>query len=378
MTAHKPQAPALEMAATIERQALLAAVETAGRIVGRGNTIPILAHLRIELAGGHCAVTGSNMDQQITARCQAQVFRPLQACADAALLQAAVKAADGEISLALEDGRLVLRSADSTARLATLPVDEFPASTHADGEAVGLVTFEGDSLQAALVRLRPFISREGTRYYLNGVWLELGPKALLTATDGHKLRHVVIEAASSSSPRTITGILPRPAVEAAIALGEPVTLELRGRSAILTAGDVEITTRLIDGQYPDWRQVVPEAQPGDAGGPLARQELIAAVERVAWAAAGDKARPVKLAWGEARLELSVHGEGGGAEAETVLDLAGIGRPGEVGFNARFLVQALQSGEAERVRLQGAGAAAPWQILDEAKPDDRTVLMPLRV
>lgn len=379
MTVRKPEGC---IAFEVERKAMLDAAELAGDGAERKTTVPALACVRLQARGGHVALTGTDMDLQVTVDVPATVEVEGEALVDAQQLVAAVRAGQGDmLRLAATDTELRIEGGTTRARL-PLCLDEFPEFP-VDGQGVGRAFLcRGDALQRALVRVKDAVSREETRYYLNGAFLEIGKAVTLTATDGHLLHHVVVAAevdAGRGGGGRSDGIIPRRTMAAIGKLPDSVTLQLLPTTVVVTAGKVTLTSRLIDGSFPDWRRVVP-ATGQKHRVDLARAELAAAVGRVAWASDG-KVRIVKVGLQGSALRLSAAGEAGGASASTEISATCEGGEAEIGFNARLLAAALEAIGGDRVILEGANPASPWLLTLPAGDDgaeDRFVVMPMRV
>lgn len=369
----KVKAAGLE--ARLDRKALLAALEPAAAAVGRAESLPVLACVRVRAEGGRLVLTGTDLDLQVEAECSATVEAEGAVCCDAALLGAAVRAAGPDVTLALDGERLGVTGAECRSRLAVLPAEDFPAFGDPDGAAARAV-WPGDLLQRALGRCRPAVSAEETRYYLNGVHLILPGQggAVLEATDGHRL--VRVRARLEDFAGQQSGIVPVRAVEAARKLPESVALTLWRGQARLGAGPVTLTTRLIDGSFPDTDRVIPAAQ-GRHRARLGRDELAAAVKRVAWAAGDGRARAVTVALRRGTVQLSARDSDAAAEAEAQLPAEVEGEI-EIGLNARYLTDALGAVTGDRVTLSGENVAAPWRLDPDDDDGARIVVMPCRI
>lgn len=359
------------LALTAERKPLLDALELAAGATARAATVPALAAVRISAEGGRLVAAGTDSDLWIEAECPARVEGDGVAMAIGADLVRAVKAAGDEPRIELQGERIRVSGSDTTIRLAAMdPADFMEVQDAGDGEVA--VRFPGGTLQAALARVLPAVSSEDTRYYLNGIYLQLaGREARLTATDGHRLHHVRLPC--EGSPEAAGGILPKRTIAAIARLDATVNLTLTRSWVRLAAGAVVLTSRLIDGQFPDYERVIP-----DGKGPLrfkvGPSALLAAVRRVGWAAEG-KLPPIRLQLEGGALVLDAKRPD--AEAETRLDVGGDGSC-TWGLNARYLEAALGAVTGDEAELVGINPASPWLILDLARPDDRLVVMPMRV
>lgn len=359
------------LALSAERKPLLEALELAAGAAARRTTLPVLAAVRIVAEGGRLVATGTDGDLWVEAECPALVEGDGVVMALAADLVRAVKAAGDEPRLELKGERLQVSGRDTTIRLAVMDPADFMAVQADETDAV-TVRFTGGTLQAALARVLPAVSSEETRYWLNGIHLQLaGREARLTATDGHRLHHVRLPCEGSAE--AAAGILPKRTIAAIARLDSSVDLTLSRAWVRLAAGTVVLTSRLIDGTFPDYERVIPDGK-GKLRCKVGPSALLAAVRRVGWAAEG-KLPPIRLQLDGNGLVLDARRPD--AEAETRLEVEGAGNC-TWGLNARYLEAALGAVVGQEIELVGIDPSSPWLILDEARPDDRIVVMPMRV
>lgn len=319
------------------------------------NTIPILGTVRLIADGTTLTVTGTNLDVEIAGSVPAT--GTLSACVDAKLLSGIVSKAGSEISMETDTGQLVVKSGRSRFKLPTLPVEDFPSFNHGDFP----VTFEAD-LAALFAPVAFAMSAEETRYYLNGIYLE--PTAA-TATDGHRLAHAKADLPAFQPiivPRKTVGILPKGSATVSVS-----TTKIR-----VSSGDTTLTSKLIDGNFPDYQRVIPTQN--DKIVLVDRAALASAVARVA-TVSGERGRAVKLEVVPGAINLSVRGD---AEATDSVEADYSGEPIEIGFNAAYLSELLANltGETVRIALNDAGSPTLFTSADDDRV--RAVLMPMRV
>jgi DNA polymerase III subunit beta len=380
---------------TVAAGALRAACASVIGVVEGRNTIPILANLLIDADGSHLRVTGTDLDLWCTRQipvdsgdvssglsaggrpsaprspANAALVTTVHARSFAALVGKI--ASDAAVLLSLADGQLTVASGRLQAKLPTLPVDDFPV-VPAPTDWSAQWEMAGAELAAMLEFVKPAISTEEARYYLNGVFLERSEAELLAvATDGHRLAIARRPAPDGTETLPLNLIVPRKLIGL---LGDMLKEARVGVSVsdcriCIEAGEVTLTGKLIDGQFPVWRRVVPVQ-----GAPMEvdRKALSEALGRVATIAT-DKTQAVKLAFDNDRLTLSVvSAENGSATEEVECDWSG--PPLEIGFNARYLAEVLKGGASELVTAEFGDPAAPslWGQRD----GDAAVLMPMRV
>ena len=386
MAARKLKAvePAAEAAVvTVVKEDLAEALALPASLASARSTVPVLSCVSLACAGGELAITGTDLDSWAETACPVRDSAwPAgeAAVVSAALLGAVVAAApkEGEIRLERRGEALLVRHRLERARLPLWAAAEFPAGTELAGDPV-TVTLDGQLLAAALKRVAPAVSWKDARYYLAGVhaavdrqWLEL------TATDGHRLHHSRLEAdqvvgESRHGERAV--ILPRRLVDMlGEAAGETV-LQLYPQGVVATGELGRITSRVIDGTYPDWRRIVP----GDRGCGLRVEasELAAAVKRVKGFADGDNALVLRLGVDGIGLQAA---QLGGEIAETHCDGEPVGEPGslDTGVNGKYLLEAAQSVGSGKVDLEWGGAMEQLRLVPVERPDDVLVVMPMRL
>ena len=264
--------------------------------------------------------------------------------------------------------------------LGTLPRDDFPVI--AEGELPTSFELPAETLKQIIDKTRFAISTEETRYYLNGIFLHVaddGGTAVLkaAATDGHRLARVTVPrpAGAEAMPDVI---VPRKCIgELRKLLDEvdgSVGVSLSGTKIRFDLGSAILTSKLIDGTFPDYSRVIPTAN--DKILKLDPKSFMEGVDRVATIAT-EKTRAVKMALDRDRITLSVTSpENGTASEEVPGDYAAA--PFEIGFNSRYLMDILAQIGTDIVEVHLADAAAPTLIRENDKAPALYVLMPMRV
>ena len=372
------------MKATIERATLLKCLSHVQSVVERRNTIPILSNVLIEAASdGTLKVMATDLDLQVVESLGAvSVEVPGAITVPAHLLfDIARKLPDGsQVSLETADNRLAVKAGRSRFSLPTLPRDDFPMIVEGDLPT----SFEvGAALLAQLIdRTRFAISTEETRYYLNGIFLHVTDDDLrAAATDGHRLARFTI-AKPDGADGMPDVIVPRKCVAELRKLLEEsldtnVLIDLSASKVRFTLGGengVVLTSKLIDGTFPDYSRVIPTGN--DKLLKLDPKSFWEGVDRVATIAT-EKTRAVKMSLENDKVTLSVTSPDNGTAAEEVpADYKSSGF--EIGFNANYLKDILAQIEGDTVELHLADAGAPTLIRQDEKSPALYVLMPMRV
>jgi len=373
------------MKINVERGAFLKALGHVQSVVERRNTIPILSNVLIEAAKGNLKLTATDLDIEIIETIAADVLRNGAATAPAHMLYDIVrKMPEGsQVQAELvpgDAGRLVVSAGAVRFELACLPKEDFPQMSA--GALPHKFNMESADLTALIDKTRFAISTEETRFYLNGIYVHAaseGKKQVLraVATDGHRLARY--ELPLPSGAEKIPGVIvPRKTVAELRRLLEDVEgsieVGLSDTKIQFTFSGVELTSKLIDGAFPDYQRVIPSGN--DKMLELDAKEFSAAVDRVSTISA-DKTRAVKLNLDKDKVTLSVvNPESGTATEELGANYRASAL--EVGFNARYLLDITQQIGGKDVRFLLADAGSPTLIED--KEDQRTlyVLMPMRV
>jgi DNA polymerase-3 subunit beta len=369
-----------------DRAALLRALAHVQSVVERRNTIPILANVKIEVRDGKLTLTATDMEIAIVEDVAASASRNGACTAPAATLYEIVrKLPDGaeiELDHSAGEGPLSLRSGRYVTSLVVLPVEDFPSMTA--GTLPHRFALPAQTLRGLIDRTRFAISTEETRYYLNGIYLHAvegkGGKCLrAVATDGHRLARV--EESLPEGAGSMPGVIvPRKTVTELRKLLDEATgdidIALSDTRIQFHVGPVLLTSKLIDGTFPEYERVFP--RDNDKVLRVGRKDFADAVARVA-AISSERSRPVKLSLTRDLLTLSAASPDQGTATEE-LDSDRVkyeAGPLEIGFQARYLND-ITDQIGEQVEFRFADGSAPTVVQDAADASALYVLMPMRV
>lgn len=375
------------MKATIERATLLRCLSHVQSVVERRNTIPILSNVLIEAAdGGAVKVMATDLDLQVVETMSAaSVETPGAITVSAHLLfDIARKLPEGsQVSLDAADNQMVIKAGRSRFKLPTLPRDDFPVIV--EGDLPTSFELPARTLAQMIDATRFAISTEETRYYLNGIFFHVsdddGPVLKAAATDGHRLARFTI-AQPDGADGMPDVIVPRKAVAELRklleeALDGAVMVDLSASKVRFTLsgeGGVVLTSKLIDGTFPDYSRVIPTGN--DKLLKVDPKLFFQGVDRVATIAT-EKTRAVKMGLDTDRVTLSVTSPDNGNAAEELA--ASYSSEGfEIGFNANYLKDILGQFDTDEVELHLADAGAPTLIREDDSSPALYVLMPMRV
>ena len=371
-----------EMKATIERATLLKGLSHVQSVVERRNTIPILSNVLIEAGEGALRLMATDLDLQINESIAAAVDTPGATTVSAhTLFDIARKLPEGaQVQLSAAEGRMTIVAGRARFSLGTLPRDDFPVI--AEGELPTAFELPAETLKQIIDKTRFAISTEETRYYLNGIFLHVAdtegqPTLKAAATDGHRLARVTVPRPDGAEAMPDV-IVPRKCIAELRKLLDEVDgsvgVSLSATKIRFDLGQAILTSKLIDGTFPDYSRVIPTAN--DKILKLDPRSFMEGVDRVSTIAT-EKTRAVKMALDRDKITLSVTSPENGTAAEEVPgDYTAAGF--EIGFNSRYLMDILGQIDGDMVEVHLADAAAPTLIRENDKAPALYVLMPMRV
>lgn len=367
------------MKATIERATLLRGLSHVQSVVERRNTIPILSNVLIEASmDGSLRLMATDLDLQIDETVPAAVDQAGAITVPAhTLFDIARKLPEGaQVELTAAEGKIKVNAGRAKFELGTLPRDDFPVI--AEGELPTVFELPAETLKQIIDKTRFAISTEETRYYLNGIFLHVADDTLkAAATDGHRLARVTVPRPEGAEAMPDV-IVPRKCVAELRKLLDEVDgsvgVSLSGSKIRFDLGAAILTSKLIDGTFPDYSRVIPTGN--DKILKIDPKSFMEGVDRVSTIAT-EKTRAVKMALDRDRITLSVTSPDNGTAAE---DVPGdyTAQPFEIGFNSRYLLDILGQIESDVVEVHLADAAAPTLIRENDKSPALYVLMPMRV
>jgi len=363
---------------------LSGALTRLSRVVEKRNTIPILSNFLLTVDQGKLTVTATDLDMEArtTIDCAGDLTTQGGFTVPAGPLSDIVrKLADGDIALSwdTDTGRATVKAGRSRFELMTLPADDFPEFGKAEFQHS--FTLQAEALAAIFEGTAFAVSTEETRYYLNGVYLHTidtgdGEKLRGVATDGHRLSRRDVQAPDGASGMPGV-IVPRKCVAELIRLAKDakeVTVDVSPAKVRATFGTTTLTSKLIDGSFPDYQRVIPTTNKLRAV--LDNEALAAAADRVSLVSS-EKGRALKLSFGETLRVEATNPETGSAADEVDLEEA-TANPVEIGFNARYLADALANLPKGKVSISLADGSSPTLLQPADDADSLIVLMPMRV
>lgn len=349
-------------------------------VVEARNTVPVLSNVLLTLDHQSLTVTGTDLDLMVQRRVPLAQAEPFTITVEAGILDkiATKLPSEADAKIKLADGKLTVSAGRSRFQLPTLPADDFPIMQPVQRDACEFV-MQSIYLGAAIGLVSHAISTEETRYYLNGIFMHApdGQDLRFATTDGHRLARgtLALPDGADGVPDTI---MPRKLTKLLSGLldrheGE-VQITVTDRLLRFEMGDTIVTGKAIDGQYPDYARIIPAYNPHRLD--IERDALIAAIGRVVTVAT-DKTRVAKLSFSRDLLVVSVTSPEKG-EAREELPCGWDAPPLEIGFNSKYLLDALGQLTADSVEGLFADPAAPVLWRDRENAPGVFVIMPSRI
>ncbi len=363
----------------IERDALLKPLQAVTGIVEKRHTLPILSNVFLERTEDQLRLVATDLEIQVSTRCDAG-----KGTADQNLTVSARKLQDilrslpdgTDVTLDAQNNRLQVKAGKSRFNLQTLPAADFPLLGDA-GAPLAKVTLAQKALRDLLLLVQFSMAQQDIRYYLNGMLLVLdGAEIRVVATDGHRLAYASGAVAEQPEKREV--ILPRKAVlELARLLSDadqPVDIELYSSQVKFRFGDIELTTKIIDGKFPDYTRVIPANYQKHIA--LDRMLLLQSLQRAA-ILSNEKFRGVRwmLTGNSLRISCTNNEQ---EEAQEELEIDYTGEALDVGFNITYLLDVLNNVGSEAIDCAFGDANSSMLITLPERSDYRYVVMPMRI
>ncbi len=372
------------MKVTLERTELLKSLTHVHRVVERRNTIPILSNVMLQAEGGNLKLKATDLDLEVVESIAAMVETPGATTVPAHMIYEIVRKLPDGSQVVLEtsgdDSTMEIRAGRSRFALQILPVTDFPDLTA--GEFSHSFTMTAGGIRKLIDSTQFAISTEETRYYLNGIYMHSldageGLRFRAVATDGHRLAQAELEAPEGSEG--MPGIIvPRKTVgEIQKLLDDPeaeIKIEISETKIRFTIGDIILTSKLIDGTFPDYERVIPKGNDKELR--VDRDVFKEAVDRVS-TVASDRGRAVKMSLSEGKIVLTVTNPDSGSATEEVA-VEYDNEEFEIGFNSKYLLDIAAQLEADTALFTLADSGSPTLVRDDGSEEAIYVLMPMRV
>ncbi|MEE8313844.1 MAG: DNA polymerase III subunit beta [Myxococcota bacterium] len=368
------------MKLNIDRTDLLSGLARIQAIVERRGTLPILANALIEARGESIELAATDLEVGFVATISARVETEGSLTLGAKKLHEIVRELDeNNVVLSTEDGsRVGIECGPAHFSLLAISPEEYPTIPGAEG--VNFVSLEASLLAEMIDGTLYATSTDETRYNLNGVYIERAEdaKVRFVATDGHRLAKIEKSLPSEVEFLDKGIIVPRKGMAEIRKLCDETdgALEIGMGEGflILRRPDLLLTTRLIDGEFPNFRQILPSDHKVRIV--LERERLAHAVRRMSLVA-HERSRGFRFALADGRLELQASSPELG-EAREGLPVDYSGSAFESAFNARYVLDALGAMGSKEVVIELSEPLSPAQFRPADDPDQVAVVMPMRL
>jgi DNA polymerase III subunit beta len=362
----------------IKREELLPALQIVNGVVERRQTLPILSNLLVNTKQHSLTLTGTDMEVELVTTIKQTMEVEGETTIPARKLLDICRALpdNSEIKLNINGDKAQVTSGKSRFTLSTLPAQEYPL---VDG-LESIVEFEVSqkTFKSLLDKTAFAMAQQDVRYYLNGLLLEIDGKKLRTvATDGHRLALCDTDL-ETDVKETIQLIVPRKGVLELIRLlqdsEDKIKVQISANHIRIDLEDLRFTSKLIDGKFPDYTRVIPDAgnAPITANRELLRQSLTRAS-----ILSNEKYRGVRILLENNKLRALAHNPEQ-EEAEEELEVSYDGGDMEIGFNVSYLLDALGIIKSDNVILTVSDPNSSCLVLPENESQCKYVVMPMRL
>ena len=363
---------------TTSREALLRPLRLVTGVVERRQTLPVLANLLVVARNGALELTGTDLEVELKATLSdVQIEQEGEATIPARKLADIWRSLpdEAEVKVAVEGDRSIVRSGRSRFTLSTLPAGDFPRVEGGPGDAEFVLG--QDVLQKMLGQVSFSMAQQDVRYFLNGMLMEVdGDYIRCVATDGHRLAMDTQPISASISNRE-QAIIPRKGVTELSRLlegGEEATLILGKNHLSVRCGDYVLTTKLVDGQFPDYEKVLPKDTNRTIVGD--RNTLRHAFQRAS-ILSNEKYRGVRLIIESEQMTVRANNPDQ-EEAEEVVPVTFDGDDLEIGFNVSYLLDVLNVINAEAIHI-GLSDMNNSALIESPEAEGAAyVVMPMRL
>ncbi|MBC7945523.1 MAG: DNA polymerase III subunit beta [Burkholderiales bacterium] len=362
-----------------DRETLLRPLQAITGIVERRHTLPILSNVLLERKHGKLGFIATDLEVQVTTEIPCNTEgEAISATVSARKLYDILRALpDGEkVTIDASDRKLQVKTTSSKFNLQTLSAEDFPRMAEAS-DSINVLTAKQHQLKTLLASVQYAMAQQDIRYYLNGMLMIADSDALIAvATDGHRLALNKLNHNTGTARQEV--ILPRKAVIELVKLladsDDEVTIGLTEKQVKFKFSDIQLTSKVVDGKFPDYTRVIPTQNKNRIA--LSRMDLQRALQRAA-ILANEKFRGVRLMLTKDQLSIVCsNNEHEEAQEELIIDYSG--EPLDIGFNITYLLDVLNSRATENIECALGDANSSALITEPGNGDFQYVVMPMRI
>ena len=366
---------------TIQRENILKPLQFVIGVVEKRQTLPVLSNVLMEAKNNRLSITATDLEVEIVANASLDISEtgsitlPARKFID--ICRALPEEAQLEVAFDAEKDRVIIRSGKSRFNLATLPVTDFPNIEDISGQ----LNFQVPQrvLKNLIDKTQFSMAQQDVRYYLNGLLLEVSDNVIKTvATDGHRLSYC--ERDLDVSPKSkVQVILPRKGVVELAKLLEdsqtPADVIIGSNHIRINLADIQFTSKLVDGQFPDYERVIPKHGDKEV---IANRDLLRQVLVRTSILSNEKYRGIRIRLQPGLLQAQAHNPEM-EEAEEEVEVSYQGSELEIGFNVNYLMDALAVIPGESVKMIYGDPNSSCLILPTTEDVGcKYVVMPMRL
>ena len=366
---------------SVEKNVLFKSLSHVQSIVEKKNTLPILSNILLEAKGNSLILSATDMDISITDKLNCNIIEEGSTTVSAHTIYDIIRKLpeSSEIEIISNDGKiLTLRAGKSKFSLGCLPKEDFPLIELEDSD--NQLSIDSQKFLKLINKTRFAISNEETRYFLNGIYFhkiqrENKDFLSLVATDGHRLAKFDFEQNLEDIPGVI---IPKKTINELCKLladyHEEIKIELNPNKIIFFVDDSILISKLIDGNFPDYKRVIPNDN--DNILKINRSNFSFAVDRVS-TITNEKLPIIKFKLINNLINLSaVNSENGMATEDVIAEYSG--KEMDIGFNSKYILEMINNLEDEKIILNFKDPSSPVIAYEGSNPNLIYVLMPMRV
>ncbi len=364
------------MKASILRENLAKALSVCGRVVTTRGSLEILSNVMISTESGRMKISATNLEVGVNYWVGAKVENEGAITVPARLITDVVSSLNSEkVSLELEEMTLHVNSDTDKLSIKGISIDEFPLIPSIETTAFKI---SAKVLREALSQVTFAAALDEARPVLSGVYFLVdGDSLTLAATDSYRLAERVIKLEKKVADKVEVIIPARALIELARTLADitgDIKVCVNDNQVLFAADEVEFTSRLIDGNFPNYKQIIPEGNDTKA---VVGVSALAGVLKVASLFARENANSVNIfVRSKGKIEVSATSSQVGDSSSTI-DAQVEGKDGDISFNGKYILDVLSNIKEENVEFEISGKLNPGVIRLEGKKDYTYIIMPLR-
>lgn len=363
------------------KETLLDILTDINAIVDRKTTVPIISHVYIEATADQLWLKGTDTEVTLAASVPANIDVPGSITVPAGKFLDVIKHMPNGmfINCHLDETQFHIQAGKSRFKLATLPAEDFPTLESSDSKTT--ININSQNLHQAMQKVKFSMAVQDVRYFLNGMYLRTlgeGNNLHAVSTDGHRLSCALTHT-NGDNDSDYGIILPKKAVNELIKLtgrfDKPLDLKLSDKQLNLELANYHFTTNLIDGQFPNYEQVIPEYQSQPVI--ISRLAFLEALQR-AKVLLIDRHDGIQLTFDEHELSLAARNQDNETANETLEIINSRNERIEAGFNINYLIDAVSNLEGENIQMHFEDGESPCLITSKDDENIRYIIMPMRL